>query len=96
MYTRVLISVNNVNWHKINSKDPEIEKRRLQEEKDNERENISIIRNRKEIEKTYDEIDPTIRDFYNDYNPLEITESDKQDGIVKAFSRVEVLISQTG
>ena len=37
---------------------------------------ISNIRNREEIQKTYDEIDPSIRDFYSTYNEYATTQKD--------------------
>ena len=73
------LAINKVNWYKMDTKDPLVEKNRLKKEREQDRENITVIRNRQEIEKTYDEIDPSVRDFYSEYDPLEITEADKQE-----------------
>ena len=40
--------------------------------------NISALRN-KEITKTYDELDPSLRDFYSDYDPLKATVLDRDE-----------------
>lgn len=45
-------------------------------------EGISTIRNRKDIEETYSEIDPSILDFYNQYDPAK---KDPQD--IKAYEK---------
>ncbi len=41
--------------------------------------NISTIRNRQEIKKTLNEEDPTINDFYTDYDPLETNALDDKE-----------------
>jgi len=64
------LALSDVRHFKMNSKNPSIESNRKINERDNSLLNISSIRNKKEIDKTQDEIDPTIRDFYTDYDPL--------------------------
>lgn len=65
--------------YKLNSQNPVIEKGLQQKNRDEGLQNISSIRNRKEIEKTYDEMDTTIRDFYTNYDPLEVDAIDIED-----------------
>jgi peptidase M1-like protein len=64
------LSLSDVQWFKADSKDPDkltpVEKWILENPH-----GVTSERNRTEIEKTYDEIDPSIRDFYSDYDPEE-------------------------
>ncbi|MCC7331968.1 MAG: M1 family metallopeptidase [Flavobacteriales bacterium] len=73
------ISFKNVEFFKIDSKNPEIENSFKSEMKTQERKFISDIRNAKEIEQTYNEKDSSINDFYNTYNPFETTLLDKKE-----------------
>ena len=68
----------NVRHFQVDSKDPEKEKMAKAKLRDEARENISTIRNR-EIEKTQDEIDPSIKDFYTTYDPLAVDAKDRAD-----------------
>ena len=72
------ISMDDVQWFQISTKDPTIEKP-LAEAKSNEfPEDISTTRNKKDIETTYAEQDNSLYDFYNSYNPFDVTEKDKK------------------
>ena len=72
------ISMDDVQWFQISTKDPTIEKP-LAEAKYNEfPEDISTTRNKKDIEITYAEEDNSLYDFYNSYNPFDVTEKDKK------------------
>ena len=72
------ISMDDVQWFQISTKDPTIEKP-LAESKANEfPEDISTTRNKKDIERTYAEEDNSLYDFYNSYNPFDVTEKDKE------------------
>ena len=55
--------------------DPKVQEALAMEAKKAKRENISWIRNREEIKQTYNEADPTLDDFYTNYDP------DKKDAI---------------
>ena len=68
-----------VRHFQVDSKDPDREKVAQARVRDQRPENISTIRNREEIARTQDEIDPSIRDFYTDYDPLDVTELDRED-----------------
>ena len=75
-------SLSEVQWFKADSKDPD----KLTPVENWIEENphgVSSERNRDEIEKTYDEIDPSIRDFYSDYDPKSnaLTKEDYLDGL---------------
>ena len=67
-----------VRHFQVDSKDPEKEKTAKAKRRDEARENISTIRNR-EIAKTQDEIDPSIKDFYTTYDPLAVDAKDRAD-----------------
>jgi len=67
-----------VRHFQVDSKDPEKEKTAKAKLRDEAPVNISTIRNR-EIEKTQDEIDPSIKDFYTTYDPLAVDAKDRAD-----------------
>lgn len=73
------IAIKNVEWFKIDSKNPEIEKAIQKEMKANEQKGIGEIRNAKEVKETYEEQDPSIMDFYDKYDPFEVNLIDKVD-----------------
>lgn len=73
------IKIDSVKLFRLNSMDPEIENASTKEEKRQAPEFISDIRNKKSIAKTQDEIDPNIRDFYTEFDPLIVTVLDKED-----------------
>jgi hypothetical protein len=72
------ISISNVAWFNIDSKNPLIEKQRKQEELANSPRNISEIRNEEAISRTYTESDPGLIDFYTNNDPLEVTSYDQR------------------
>lgn len=72
------ISINNVRWLQIDTKNPEVEKLVQREERDKQAPVIDRVRNKEEIAQTQDEIDPTLRDFYSTYDPLAVTPFDRQ------------------
>lgn len=73
------IAIKNVEWFKIDSKNPEVEKAIQKEMKANEQKGIGEIRNAKEVKETYEEQDPSIMDFYDKYDPFEVNLIDKVD-----------------
>lgn len=73
------VSIENVKSFQINSKDPKIEKP-FNKKKDYEEDVfISNKRNKKEIEKTYDEADLKARDFYTTYDKHNVFPEDLED-----------------
>ncbi len=73
------IAINKVKWFELDSKNPDIENLAKKEERDAEPIGISTVRNRKEVLKTQDEIDRSLRDFYTEYDPLDVTILDRED-----------------
>ena len=73
------LAIDNVKWYKVNTREPELAKA-IEYEKKNRNRNqyISNIRNKKEIEKTTLEKDKLLSDFYDEYDPLEVTPFDEK------------------
>ncbi len=85
------IALADVEPFRVNTRNPEVENAMAKEKGDDFQRNISSIRNAEEIEKTYDEQDRTLRDFYTEYDPLETTILDQEeyDQYVKSLSEEE-------
>lgn len=73
------VAIDEVNWYKIDTKNPEIEKPYKEAKKDNEPKQISEYRNTTMLKQTAAEKNDSLNDFYNKYNPFEITLLDKED-----------------
>jgi len=73
------LSLNKVKYYQVETADPRAKSKRKKAERDAERENISVIRNREQIEQTLNEMDPTIDDLYTNYDPLEADAIDDQE-----------------
>ena len=88
------VSIEDVKWFKLNTHNPDSEKPYAQSLSKSKPRNIGSIRNEKSIEKTQDEIDKSIRDFYTDYDPLEISIIDKEDynNYLESLSNDEISI----
>jgi hypothetical protein len=72
------LALQEVNWYKIEEKDP-VKKSMIEQEKREEApRNISSIRNEKEIEQTYAEKDPSLQDFYSSFDPIAPTPQDSE------------------
>ena len=71
-------AITQVKHFNLNSENPYVEKGLKRDLRDNDLQNISNIRN-KDIPKTYDEIDTTIRDFYTTYDPLDVDVLDEME-----------------
>ena len=73
------IAIADMKAYNIIPTDPNLAKEALRKENDQERRFIGNIRNAEEISQTQDEIDPTIRDFYTDYDPYAVDEIDVKE-----------------
>ncbi len=71
------IEITNVQHYVISDGDPEKEKGALKKERDNEPETLSEQRN-EELPKLAEEI-PDLKDFYNSFDELNVTEEDKKE-----------------
>ena len=73
------IALTQVEPFRVNTRNPDTENAVAKKKGDDFQRNISSIRNREEIQQTYDEQDRTLRDFYTDYDPLETTVLDRDE-----------------
>ena len=73
------ISLDQVNWFKINTRNPEIENPIAKDKQIKESTYIGDIKNQASIKKTITEIDDKAIDFYTTYDPLQTTILDKED-----------------
>ncbi|MBR9921491.1 MAG: M1 family metallopeptidase [Bacteroidetes bacterium] len=74
------IALKEVKWYQPATGNPEVENPIMAETRDQIPPNgISSIRNKEVIEKTQDEIDTSLRDFYTEYDPLEVDAIDRKE-----------------
>jgi len=73
------LAINSVEWFKIDTKNPAIEKAIEKEREANKIEFIGDTRNKTLIKQTYNEKDPSLDDFYVKHDPFEVTLVDKAD-----------------
>jgi hypothetical protein len=73
------ISLDKVNWFKINTKDPEIENSISKNQLENKSTYIGISKNQSSIPKTVTELDNQSIDFYTTYDPFKTDIFDKED-----------------
>lgn len=67
-----------IEWYSLDTQNPEIVKAEAREKEDESRKTLSNMRNETDIKQTVVEADPTMRDFYNSYDPYKVTDVDKQ------------------
>ena len=72
------ISMDDVQWFQVSTKDPTIEKPLAEARLNEFPEDISTTRNKNDIARTYAEEDNSLYDFYNSYNPFDVTDKDKR------------------
>ena len=73
------ISLDKVNWFKINTGNPEIENTISKNQEENKKRYIGISRNKSSIKKTITEIDSLSIDFYTTYDPFKTNILDEED-----------------
>jgi hypothetical protein len=73
------VSINEVNWYKVDTRNPSIEKPFKQEQKSKQAEQISEFKNKTMLKETVTEKNDSLNDFYNKYNPFEVTLLDQKD-----------------
>ncbi|MGK0363909.1 MAG: hypothetical protein ACI85O_000963 [Saprospiraceae bacterium] len=71
------IALEDVKYFQISSGNPDIEKPLTKQQRDASPQGIGSIRNEKAIAQTQDEKDRKLRDFYTDYDPLDVDALDK-------------------
>lgn len=73
------IAIENVKAFRLDTKNPEVENTLAQTAGNPAPRAIGTIRNEKAIKTTQDEIDPSLKDFYSSFNPLNISKLDIED-----------------
>ncbi len=73
------LAIKNVEWFKIDTKNPKVEKAIAKELEANQPKHIGETRNKTEVKQTYSEKDGSILDFYNKYDPFEATLVDEEE-----------------
>ena len=73
------ISMDEVKWLQIDTRNPEIEKAILKKNKEDEDNSfVGNQRNKTEIKTTYNERDKSLNDFYTSYDEFAVTKADKE------------------
>lgn len=72
------ISLETVNWYKLDNRTPAEKKADQKKAFDKEETYVSKEYNRKDIPQTVVEADPSTKDFYNTYNPFSVTPEDEK------------------
>ncbi|MFT5997722.1 MAG: hypothetical protein ACI81P_000167 [Neolewinella sp.] len=87
------IALTSVEPFRVNTRNPMVENEMARNKIKDGPENISTSRNRG-ITKTYDEQDPSLRDFYTDYDPLKATvlDSEEYEVYLKGLSDAERVV----
>ena len=75
------LSIDQVNWYTLDTKNPDIEFPLMKKKKDEEPIQIWQERNMVDIQETVVETDELANDFYNKYDPYEVTILDKEEFI---------------
>lgn len=73
------IAIKEVKWLKVNTSNPETEKPFQRKIDQTSEEFIGDIRNEAMRKQTVVELDPSTKDFYNSYDPLDVTPLDKKE-----------------
>ena len=81
------IAVKDVQWYQMSTKNPDVEKP-LEAEKDRKA-NDHVGRARNEVIRTMVDEVPATRDFYNSYNPFEVSDADRE-----AYNRYRAGLSE--
>jgi len=73
------IAIDDVKWIQLDTQNPDVESVAKKQERDAQPKRIGAIRNDELITKTQDEMDTNLRDFYTEYDPLDVSILDKKD-----------------
>jgi hypothetical protein len=92
------LAIKNVEWFKIDTKNPKVEKAIAKELDANRPIHIGETRNKIDINQTYSEKDGSILDFYNKYDPFEATLVDEEeyDKYIAKLDEKDIKILESG
>jgi Peptidase family M1 domain len=90
------ISIEGVNWYNVDTRNPDIEKPLAKKDKDAQGESLGDQRNRA-LAKLVDK-DPSLKDFYNSYDELNVTETERKryQAFLATLSEKERELYKTG
>ncbi|MGI4883487.1 MAG: M1 family metallopeptidase [Janthinobacterium lividum] len=71
------LSIDAVKYYNVNTKDPSVENTRLQKLQAAQPQTLSQQRNAQDIKQTVVDEKPDLKDFYNSYDPLAVTDADR-------------------
>ncbi|MDW8288192.1 MAG: M1 family metallopeptidase, partial [Flammeovirgaceae bacterium] len=71
------IAIEDVILYQVDTQDPDIEKLRAKKEREKQPSYIYVQRNDKEIPQRAVDLKPDLKDFYNTYDPLDVTQTDR-------------------
>ena len=91
------IALKEVKWYQIDTKNPDFEKPLARTRKDEQNPGVSALRNRKEIKQTVVDQNPEMSDFYNKYDPFQVSILDKEeyDTYVAQLSEEERIVLES-
>ena len=72
------IAIKDVEWYKLDSKNPDVENKIRKERAEEESYHVTPDKNREEGVKTVVEKHPELKDFYNSYDPFEVDSDDRK------------------
>ena len=72
------LSIDAVKYYNVNTLNPAVENSRLQKQKAAQPQTVSQQRNAQDIKQTLADEKPDLKDFYNSYDPLAVTDADRQ------------------
>ncbi len=73
------IALNDVLHYTLSTRNPDTESKIQKQQRDDQPVHIGDIRNREDIAKSVLEMKPELNDFYNSYDPLDVTKKDREE-----------------
>ena len=73
------IALKEVKWYQIDTKNPDFEKPIARMRKDDQNSGVSSLRNKEQIKQTVVDLNPEMSDFYNKYDPFQVSILDKEE-----------------
>lgn len=67
-----------VQWYALDTQNPELSKGQARKDADAKKKTLSQMRNEKDIPQSVVEADPSMKDFYNSYDPFAVSDADKK------------------
>jgi aminopeptidase N len=86
------IAIDEVQWYRLDTKNPDVEFPKKEAAKEAQEEFIGDVRNEVNRPNTVVEQDPTTKDFYNTHDPFQVTSVDREEyeSYIDTFNKEEV------